>query len=86
MAARTPELRTLISRIGGYSLHATHDSREVTAPARAAFLRRFEIEVDPHNQLPEGERRRRAEAARRRYFSRLSLKAAQARARKAGAS
>ena len=75
----TPAERSLRGRIGGYSLHAQRDSREITAPARAAFLAKFEAEVDPAKVLPVAERLRRAEAARRAYMSRLALKAAQKR-------
>jgi hypothetical protein len=41
----------------------------------AKFLR----EVDPNNELPEAERLRRAEAARRAYYQRLALASAKAR-------
>ena len=75
--------RSMRARIGAHALHATHDSRELTAPARAAFLARFEAEVDPDGVLPEAERRRRAEHARKAYFAKLAL--ASARARRKGA-
>jgi hypothetical protein len=78
----TPEQRSLRGRIGAYSLWATHDPREMTKPARRAFLSRFEREVDPNGVLPEGERTRRAEYAKKAYFSRLALKSAKARARR----
>jgi hypothetical protein len=67
------------ARIGGLALSASRDPREYTRAARAAFLRRFEEEVDPERRLPEGERARRTEAARRLYFARLGLKSAQRR-------
>jgi len=69
----------LRGRIGAFALHATHDSRVTTAPARAAFLSRFEREVDPDGLLTETERRRRAEFAKRAYFARLALASARAR-------
>jgi hypothetical protein len=75
----TPAERSLRSRIGAYTLHATHDPRQTTKPARDAFLARFERQVDPGSDLPEAERQRRAEAAKKAYFSRLALKSAQAR-------
>jgi len=72
------------ARIGGLSLHAKYDSRDLTAPGRAAFLGRFDREVDPDGVLPAAERARRAESARRAYFAKLALKSAKARrARKA---
>ena len=69
----------LRGRIGAYRLHATHDPRETTASARAAFLERFEREVDPDGTLAPAERQRRAEAARRAHFARLALASAKAR-------
>jgi hypothetical protein len=72
-------IHTLTGRLGAYTLHATHDPRETTKAARAAFLRRFEDEVDPNRELPEAERARRALAARKAYFTRLALKSATAR-------
>ena len=61
-------------RLGALKLHATHDSREVSAPARAAFLARFDREVDPDGILPPAERARRAEYAKRAYMLRLITK------------
>ena len=43
----TPAERSLRARMAAYRLHATHDPKETTAAARAAFLARFEREVDP---------------------------------------
>jgi len=66
-------------------MHARYDSREVSQPARDAFMRRFLREVDPDQSLPEEERARRAEYAKKAYFTRLALRSAQVRAaRKAG--
>jgi hypothetical protein len=71
--------RQLRARIGAYAQHASNDVRETTAAARDGFLRRFEDEVDPERKLPESERRRRAEAARRAHMSKLALASARAR-------
>jgi hypothetical protein len=60
-------------------MHAQRDSRETSAPGRAAFLARFEREVDPDSTLDPEERQRRAAHARSAYFTRLSLRAVQAR-------
>ena len=68
----TPAERTLRGRIGAYSLHAQGGTN--TGPARLAFMARFEREVDPGGVLPESERQKRAECARRAYFARLGLK------------
>lgn len=56
-----------------------HDPQDTTRAARAAFLAKFEREVDPDKKLPEPERRRRAEAAKKAYFNKLALKSALAR-------
>lgn len=71
--------RSLRSRLAAYELHSKYDSRELTAKARATFLARFEDEVDPNRELPETERIRRAEHARKAYFTRLALKSVTAR-------
>ncbi len=68
------------SRLAAHSLHArVTDPAAHTAPARRAFLDRFEREVDPDGVLPQVDRARRAEHARKAYFTRLALKSAQAR-------
>lgn len=84
MKQLTPSQRTLRARIAAYSLHAQRDPRQTTAAARAAFLDRFEREVDPHLQLAPEERRRRAAAARNAYMSRLALASARARTQHRG--
>lgn len=71
--------RSMRGRLGAHAMHSRHDARETTAAARRSFLDRFEDEVDPGRVLPEAERRRRAEHAKRAYFTRLALKSAQAR-------
>ncbi len=70
----TPAQRSLRARIAAYALHATHDPRVTTRPARDAFMARFERQVDPDGTLPGHERRRRAEAAKKAYFNALALK------------
>ena len=75
----SPSVRSLRARLAAHSLHSKRDSRETTAGGRAAFLARFEREVDPDNALDPAERRRRADQARRAYFTRLSLAAVEAR-------
>ncbi len=75
----TPRERTLRAQIGAHALHASHDPRETTAKARAAFLARFEVQVDPDRVLPEEERKRRAEHARKAHFKRLALASVRAR-------
>ena len=59
-------------RIGAHTLHSRYDSREITAPAREAFLAKFERDVDPDGVLTPEERRRRAEHARRAHMARIA--------------
>jgi hypothetical protein len=82
----SPEERSLRARIGAHALHGAHDSRELTANARAAFLNRFILQVDDATPgLPESERLRRAEHLFRAHMAKLALKSARVRAaRKAG--
>ncbi|MGH6915517.1 MAG: hypothetical protein ACREH3_17655 [Geminicoccales bacterium] len=75
----TPAQRTMRARAAAYALHARTDPRETTQAARHAFLARFEREVNPNGLLPETERRRRAVAARKAYFTTLALKSSRAR-------
>lgn len=72
----------LNGRIGGFTVHARYDSRELTKPARAAFARKFELEVDPDERLPIPERQRRADAARKAHFARMAQLSARARGRR----
>ena len=81
-----PEEMSRRGRIGAYARLAKHDAREMTAAGRAAFLDKFEREVDPDGMLPEEERRRRAEYAKKAHFSRLARLSAKARAGKKAAS
>ena len=79
-APSTPEERSLRSQIAAHEKWAKcDDPSAATAPARSAFLKRFEFEVDPDGALDPAERTRRAEHARKAYFKRLALKSAKAR-------
>ena len=75
----SPAERSLRARLAAHTMHARHDPRETTTAARAAFLARFEAEVDPEGRLHPEERARRAEQAHRAYFARLALAATKAR-------
>lgn len=78
MAPRlTPSERSLQNTVNGLSTHIRGKTN--TGPAREAFNKRFELEVDPDRVLDVRERRRRAELARRRYFAQLALRSAKAR-------
>lgn len=67
----TAAARSTSARIAAHSRWATQDPVEGTAKARAAFLARFEHEVDPDGVLTPAERARRAEHARKAYMLRL---------------
>ena len=74
----SPTERTLRARIGAHCLHAQHDPRITSAPGRKAAAEKLNerllAEIDPDNSLPEEERARRLEHARRAYFLRLALR------------
>jgi hypothetical protein len=78
--------RSQRARLGAHALHATHDPRETTKPARAAFLSRFEREVDPEGLLDPAERSRRARHALKAHMTRLSMSSVKARAARKAAS
>ncbi len=73
-------------RIGAYARLSKYDSADLTAPARAAFLDKFEQAVDPDGILPPQERQRRATYARKAHFIRLARLSAAARSKKPRAS
>lgn len=77
MPRLTPELARSSARLGTLAVHARHDPRVTTAPGRAAFLARFEREVDaadPEGKLDPVERARRVVYLRRLYFARLAYR------------
>lgn len=82
VSSLTPAERSLRARVAAHTLHATHDSTELTKNARQAFRDRFERQVDPDGVLPPAERERRAEHARKAWYTTLALKSAQARRRR----
>ena len=67
-----PEEMARRGRIGAHVTHSRHDARELTSPARAAFLTTFEKQVDPDGVLPPDERRRRVTHARKAHMARLA--------------
>jgi hypothetical protein len=77
----TPAQRRLRAQIAAHHLHARVNGTEHTAPARNAFMARFELEADPDGILDPAERKRRAEHLRKAYFKTLAFKSAKARAR-----
>lgn len=70
MPSRSAKERSLIARINAHKSWAqTEDPSARTAPARRAANDRFEKQVDPDGVLPPAERARRAEHARKAYFT-----------------
>jgi hypothetical protein len=85
MAANlSPDRAARLGQLGGLTTSSRHDPSTYTAKARATFLARFLDEVDPLHELPDEERQRRAEAARRAHFARLALASAESRRQKRG--
>ena len=80
----TPAERTLRAKLAAHTLHAQVDGRAHTEPARAAAMARFEKQVDPLGVLTLQERARRAESAKKAYFTGLAFKASKARRVRAG--
>lgn len=77
----SPEQRSMRARLAAHTLHSQiADPSAHTRPARQAFEKRFLDEVDPDRTLPDDERARRAEHARKAYFLRLSYAGVKARA------
>jgi anti-sigma factor RsiW len=75
--------RVLQARMAAHALHArVADPSAHTAAARKAFLSRFEREVDQEGVLEPQDRARRAEHAKKAYFTRLALASSKARAEK----
>jgi len=72
-------LHSYAGRIGAHVQHSRHDPRVTSQAGRAAFLSRFDREVDPEGRLDPVERARRAEHAKKAYFARWALKSAVAR-------
>jgi hypothetical protein len=77
----TKSQRSLRARQAAYCQHA--QGRTNTAPARKAFLGRFERQVDPDGKLSPAERARRAEYARKAHMTKLAYASARARGAKA---
>lgn len=85
MVARNPIDRSQISQIAAldrWALHCT-DRTAATAPAREAFLSRWDKLVDPDGTLPPAERAERAAAAKSAHFRRMA-RASTAKRRKRG--
>jgi hypothetical protein len=80
MPKLTPEQRVLRARMGAHALHAQGKTTTVAArKASPQSLDYWAVKVDPDGELPDAERTRRAEHARREYMTGLALKSSKAR-------
>jgi hypothetical protein len=76
--------RSAANRIGALALHASHDPRVTSFPGRqaadAGLNTRLLAEIDARDpSLPEQERERRLQYARRMHFSQLARRSARVR-------
>lgn len=76
-------VRRTSARIAANVRWSQSDPVAGTSAARAAFLRRFENEVDPDRVFSPAERQRRVECAKTAYFAQMALKSAKKRAARA---
>ena len=77
---RTLSERSLQGRLAAHIRWSQcSDPTAATEPARRALLYKFERQVDPDGMLSPADRARRADHARKAYFTGLALKSAQAR-------
>lgn len=74
-----PSERALRAKLAAHRKWASTDAVAGTEAARAAFNQRFEREVDPEGVLSPSERARRADHARKAYFTDLALRSSRAR-------
>jgi hypothetical protein len=75
----TPAQRAMRARIAANTRWSQEDPAANAARGQAGLLRKFEDQVDPDRTLPEAERTRRAEAARRAHKQRLAFQSSKAR-------
>lgn len=81
----TPAEKSMRGKIAAYTRWAREPDRSAaTAAARKAQWDRFERQVDPEGILTPAERAKRAESARKLYYTQLAFKSARARRRRAG--
>ena len=75
--------RAEAGRIGGLTTAGTRDARQMTKPARSAWMDAWDRKADPKLELDPQERARRAAALRKAHMRRLADLSAEAR-RKGG--
>jgi hypothetical protein len=74
-----PKTKSLPQQIAANVRWSKEDPTRQGEIMRAGLERRFLDEVDPNRLLPEAERIRRAESARKAFYQRLALASAKAR-------
>lgn len=80
MPSKDPAILSLCGQIGGLSRAARcPDPSAHTAPARKAFVEKFEKEADPDGVLDPVERARRGDLLRRAHYAKLALASAKTR-------
>lgn len=88
MPELTPEERTLRARLAAHTKWARcTDASEATSRARANGPGSIEYwlkKVDPDGELPEKERLRRAQSAKKAFYARIQYQSAHARRKRAG--
>lgn len=85
MPSKDPVLRRIHARSAAYALHSHRDSREVTRPARSAFLAQFTELVDPTGELRRSdpsEAERRSQMAIRAHFQAMAAKSVEVRSKR----
>jgi hypothetical protein len=80
LATLTPTQRSQRARIAALTRWSREDPAATAARGQAGLMARFVDQVDPDRVLPEAERQRRAEAARRAHMAQLAFRSAKARA------
>jgi hypothetical protein len=82
----TPAERSLRARMATHTGWAKTENRtERSRPGREAAFRKFEDQVDPDRKLPESERIKRAESARRAHMADIARKSVKSRKPKGSA-
>jgi hypothetical protein len=76
----TPSQRAMRARIAANTRWSRENPKANAERGQAGLLAKFEDKVDPDRTLPEAERTRRAEAARRAHMQRLAFQSSKARA------
>ena len=81
----TPTQRTMRARIAANTRWSQESPTATAARGQAGLMAKFVDQVDPDRVLPEAERNRRAEAARRAHMQKLAFASSKARTGRAPA-